>query len=372
MLPERRQGQEIQTSHRSRWVALLGRRDEPTDALVDYCSFLSDALAEYCVQLDCEQVLWNQIGSFKAFARLWNQSVEWSGRWVLLQYTALGWSRRGFSFRILVSVIVLKLRRVKCAIVFHDLRGYGGSRIIDRVRNLVQRWIMREAYRLADRSIFSLPIKNVSWLPPLAPKASFISIGANLPELECQDPLSESITIAVFSMTGGEALALEVQDIGQTLRHVSKNHKRLNLLLLGRNSKEAEPAMTLQLEGTTVHLEVFGVISPNDVVRRLSASDVLLFVRGAVSGTRSSALAGVACGLPIVGYHGCDTTFPITEAGLALAPFGNLEALGRALDRVLSDVNLRKALRLRSSRAHRKYYRWTKIAAEFVKVLEHA
>jgi glycosyltransferase involved in cell wall biosynthesis len=364
--------QEIQTSHRSRWVALLGRRDEPTDALVDYCSFLSNALAEECVQLDSEQVLWSQTGSFKAFARLWNQSVEWSARWVLLQYTALGWSRRGFSFRILVSLIILKLRRIKCAIVFHDVRVYGGSRIIDHFRSLVQRWIMREAYRLADRSIFSLPIKNVCWLPTLSPKASFISIGANLPELECQYPPSESITVAVFSITGGDALAREVQEIGQTLRHVSKNHKKLNLLLLGRNSKEAETAMTLELEGTTVCLEVLGVISPNDVVRRLSASDALLFVRGVVSGTRSSALAGVACGLPIVGYHGHDTTFPITEAGLALVPFGNLEALGRALDRVLSDVTLRKELHLRSSRAHREYYRWTKIAGDFVKVLEHA
>jgi len=367
-----RHAQEIQINHRSRWVALLGRQDEPTDALIDYCSFLSTALAEYCVQLDREQVSWYRMGSFRAFAKLWNQSVEWSERWVLLQYTALGWSRRGFSFRILISLIILKLRRVKCAIVFHDTRAYEGSRIVDRFRSLIQRWIMREAYRLADRSIFSLPIKNVRWLPTLSPKASFISIGANLPELKCQEPSSELLTVAVFSITGGEALAREVQEIGQTLRHVSKNYKRLTLLLLGRNSKEAEPAMTVQLEGTIVRLEVLGVISPNDVVRHLCASDVMLFVRGTVSGTRSSALAGVACGLPIVGYHGYDTTFPITEAGLALAPFGNLEALGRSLDRVLSDVNLRKELRLRSSRAHRQYFRWTKIAEEFVEVLEHA
>jgi glycosyltransferase involved in cell wall biosynthesis len=371
MVPERH-GQKIQTSERSRWVALLGRQDEPTDALIDYCSFLSAALSEYSVQLDREQVSWYRLGSFRAFARLWNQSFEWSGRWVLLQYTALGWSRRGFSFRILISLMILKLRRAKCAIVFHDPRAYEGSRIIDRFRRLVQRWIMREAYRLAERSIFSLPIKNVRWLPTSSPKASFISIGANLPELKCQDPSAESITVAVFSITGGEALAREVQEIGQTLRHVSKNHKRLTLLLLGRNSKAAEPAMTLQLEGTGVRLEVLGVISPEDVVRRLCTSDVLLFVRGTVSGTRSSALAGVACGLPIVGYHGHDTTFPITEAGLALVPFGHPDALGPSLDRVLSDVSLRKELRLRSSRAHRRYFRWARIAEDFIKVLERA
>jgi len=365
-------GQEIQINHRSRWVALLGRQDEPTDALIDYCSFLSTGLAEHCVQLDREQVSWYRMGSFRAFARLWIQSVEWSERWVLLQYTALGWSRRGFSFRILISLIILKLRGVKCAIVFHDARAYEGSRIVDRFRRLVQRWIMREAYRLADRSIFSLPIKNIRWLPTLSPKASFISIGANLPELKCQDHPSESVTVAVFSITGGDALVREVQEIGQALRHVSKNHKRLTLLLLGRNSKEAEPAMTAQLEGTMVRLEVLGVISPNDVVQRLCASDVLLFVRGTVSGSRSSALAGVACGLPIVGYYGYDTTFPITEAGLALVPLGNVEALGRSLDRVLSDISLRKELRFRSSRAHRQYFRWTKIAEEFVKVLKHA
>jgi glycosyltransferase involved in cell wall biosynthesis len=359
------------------WVALLGRGDEPTDAIRDYCSFLSQALARQGVQLVCDQVSWHVDGSFKAFSRLWHQTARWAGRRVLLQYTALSWSRHGFSFRVLVSLVLLKFRGVRCAIVFHDTQGYGGARKIDHVRNAVQCWIMRQAYRLAEKSIFAIPVENATWLPKPAPKAAFIAIGANLPDLssvrvEDSSHRARSKTVVVFSLTGGDSLVKEVREIGQTLHQVSKNHENLNLLLLGRNSQEAEKAMKKALERTTVTLEVLGIVAPSEIALRLLSSDVLLFVRGAVTGARSSALAGVACGLPIVGYRGRDTTFPITEAGVELVEYGNLQALGLALDRVLTDDRYREELRLRSSQAYQQYYCWVKIAGDYLTVLGHA
>ena len=55
-----------------------------------------------------------------------------------------------------------------------------------------------------------------------------------------------------------------------------------------------------------------------DVVRSLTVSDVLLFVRGHISTRRGSAIAGIACGLPVIAFEGPETAAPITEAGLAL------------------------------------------------------
>jgi glycosyltransferase involved in cell wall biosynthesis len=369
--------QSVKSSFCGPWVALLGRGDKPTDAIRDYCCFLSQALARQGVQLVCDQVSWDRDGSFKAFSRLWHQTAGWAGRRVLLQYTALSWSRRGFPFRVLVLLVLLKFRGVKCAMVFHDAQGYGGTRKIDYVRNAVQCWTMRQAYRLTERSIFAIPVENATWLPRPAPKAAFIVIGANLPDLssvrvEASLPRARSKTVAVFSLTGGDSLIKEVREIGQALCQVSKNHENLNLLLLGRNSQEAEKAMKKALEQTTVILEVLGVVAPSEIVLRLSSSDVLLCVRGAVTSARSSALAGVACGLPIVGYRGRDTAFPITEAGVELVEYGNLQALGLALDRVLTDDRHREELRSRSSQAYQQHYCWVKIARDYLAVLGHA
>src|ERR1700689_3352488 len=130
---------------RGRWIALLGRPDEPTDALRDYCSFLTKGLESHGVHLQQRQVSWMSEGSLKAFSRLWLESVSWKHMWVLLQYTALGWSRRGFSFRTLLSLVILRLRGVRCAVIFHDSRGYEGQRIIDRIRKALQEWIMRQS-----------------------------------------------------------------------------------------------------------------------------------------------------------------------------------------------------------------------------------
>ena len=363
---------------RSKWIALLGRRDEPTDALRDYCSCLGEGLERRGVKLTLESVSWYREGSLRAFTNLWFRSASWRNAWVLVQYTALGWSRRGFSFRVLLSLCMLRFRGIPCALVFHDLRGYEGRRIVDHVRRFIQTWVMLQAYRLADRSIFTIPVENIDWLPGHPKKASFISIGANLPKSELQSikggdaRVAKSKTIAIFGVTGGDALASEVLEIADTILHVVKDHPSLNLLMLGRNSQEAELPLKRALKGAAVNIEVLGIISSTEIVRRLSSSDVLLFVRGPVVGSRSSALAGVACGLPIIGYRGKDTGFPITEAGLELVDKGSGDTLGLALNRVLSDDRLRGDLSRKSHRAYTDHYSWERIAQAFVFELDHA
>ena len=45
-----------------RVIALLGRRDEPTDAVEEYCHHLGAALVAHDFQLDIRRVPWNQHG----------------------------------------------------------------------------------------------------------------------------------------------------------------------------------------------------------------------------------------------------------------------------------------------------------------------
>jgi len=43
-------------------IALLGRRDEPTDAVEDYCRYLGQALAAHNLDLQMRHVPWKEHG----------------------------------------------------------------------------------------------------------------------------------------------------------------------------------------------------------------------------------------------------------------------------------------------------------------------
>ena len=82
-------------------IALLGRKDEPTDAVEEYCRYLAAALQSHDIQLEIRRVPWEIHGWPDALQALRLQATLWRGRWVLLQYTALAWSARGFSQKVL-------------------------------------------------------------------------------------------------------------------------------------------------------------------------------------------------------------------------------------------------------------------------------
>src|SRR6516164_3720481 len=77
-------------------VALLGRRDEPTDALEDYCGRLAQALRRRGFSLEISRIPWAEQGWLGGLKDANKQFDHMRGRWALVQYTALAWSRRGF------------------------------------------------------------------------------------------------------------------------------------------------------------------------------------------------------------------------------------------------------------------------------------
>jgi glycosyltransferase involved in cell wall biosynthesis len=95
----------------------------------------------------------------------------------------------------------------------------------------------------------------------------------------------------------------------------------------------------------------------------------MLCVRGPLYPRRGSALAGVACGLPIVAYGGAAEGTPIAEAGVELVPHGDRQALGAAMQRILLDKDLWQSLHERSLQAHDRYFSWEFIAQKFDELL---
>jgi glycosyltransferase involved in cell wall biosynthesis len=202
---------------------------------------------------------------------------------------------------------------------------------------------------------------------------AFIPVGANIPEALAPDTAQGKScnpkTVAIFGVTGGELIARESADIGYAIRQVKSRAGELRLRVLGRNAVEAEPALRHELNGTGVEIETLGLLSPGEIAAALSSADVFLFVRGGISSRRGSAIAAIACGLPVVAYESEETAFPITEAGVLMVRQGDRTALAAELARVLADDGLRRELSERSKAAQRKYFSWEVISESFLRVL---
>jgi glycosyltransferase involved in cell wall biosynthesis len=357
-------------------MMLLGRRDEPTDAVRDYANCLSEALNRKGMVCEISEVRWYEQGWLGALFNVWHESRAWRGRWVLVHYTALMWSRRGFPVVVPLMLRILKFRGCRIAIVFHDVYAVPGSRWIDRFRVSLQERIMRYLSMHACRAIITVPAESASWLPIQKNRIHFIPVGANIPSLD--ELTGEGFIpvrngkprVAVFGIpTWPAAQKREVEAIVQSVRQAAAHTGELEFLALGRGAQEAEGLLHAGFSGTGVHLQVDGVRSSREVSTGLSSCDVLLFARGPVSSRRGSAVAALACGLPIVAYKGRETGFPLTEAGIIFVPQDDVDSLGKELIRVLQDRELRLRLSERNLKLFREWFSWDRIAERWVEVL---
>ena len=356
-------------------IMLLGRRDEPTDAVRDYATGLSNALRQHGIPCGTWEIRWQEQGWFAAMRELWNESHVWRGQWVVLHYTALMWSRRGFPLAAPFILGILKLRGCRTAVIFHDVYAIAGPRWIDRIRIYFQERIMRHMSKRAVRAILPVPIDSAAWLPALA-QSIFIPVGANVPSLddlaaEGFVPVHDGIpTVAVFGITTWPAAQhREVEAIAHAVGHACAKIGELQLLVLGRGGKEAESLLRDRLASSGVRLRVDGLRSEREISVSLAGSDVLLFVRGALSSRRGSGLAALACGLPIVAYQGNETACPLTEAGIAFVRQDDLVSLGNQLSALLLDRERRLDFGARNLAVFRQWFAWDRIAERWIDAL---
>ncbi len=358
-------------------IALLGRKDVPTDAVEQYCRYLGAALQSHDFELEIRRVPWEIQGWSEALDALRLQAASWRGQWVFVQYTALAWSSRGFPLRFSRVLKILKSAGARIAIVYHDPEPFRGPRIVERLRTRVQLRIMRRALAAAELAIFTLPPEKISWLGGDSSGVHFIPVGPNLsipvPEengLNKFSPKSGTPTIGVFTITGGEHGAREARVILAAVRYAAQKIGKLRLSVFGRHAELREVTFRESLQDLPVEISAEGVLDDQQVIERLCAADVLLFVRGAITTGRGSAIAGIACGVPMIAYVGPQTAWPISEAGVILVTPGNSAELHDALFRVLSDPELCANLRRRNNQVYREHFSWAAIAARFGDLLK--
>jgi glycosyltransferase involved in cell wall biosynthesis len=177
--------------------------------------------------------------------------------------------------------------------------------------------------------------------------------------------------MAIYCVTGGGTVGNEVSDIASAAREAAKHVPQLKLVTFGRGSLESESRLRQALIGSAVEYIALGVLPAEEVSRVLSNSDVSLFVRGPISTQRTSAIAAIACGTPVVAYGGPETQSPLREAGVVLVPWGNQQELARSVIRVLTDEPLWSELHRRNLRAHAQYFSWEAISEQLGTVLDN-
>lgn len=351
------------------WIAVVGRQDKPTDALEDYCRLLAQALNEKGCSMQLIRVAWDRTGWHRALSDLSRTAAEMQGGWALVQYTALSWSKRGFPFGFVRLIRRLKGAGMNVAIVFHDPFPFPGRRLRDRLRRRAQLAVMLRSARIADKIVSTISPDCVPWMhaDSIRAKTRLLVVGSNLSAPRGVRWINQVPTVVVFGVT--EHHREEAILIAKVMSRASEQVGPMRLVVFGRGAPFAEAVLAESLQGSPVQLEVMGLLEADEASALLANSDVQLFVRSGVSSRRGSAIAGIVCGLPIVGFVGAETAFPITEAGVRLAPSRDVDGLSGELISVLQDNSLRESLRSASQTAARQYFSWDAIADGYLSFL---
>ncbi len=359
-------------------VALLGRGDTPADGVADYCANLAEAFVPRGIELITERFPWYERGWLSTFWSFWRDGARFRGRWVFLHYTALGWSRRGFPFGAVAAMVVLRLRGARCGVMLHEPwhQGENHVRLIDRVRAACQDWVVRGLQGLSSLAVFSLPLSQVPWLDPLDKRNIFIPLGPNVLEnLTAQYPPVRAAgdprkTVCVFCVSQSPGRTRELSDISCAVRAAGKAGAALRVVFVGRGTESAAKEIAAAFEGSGIEVKTLGLQDPPVISRTIVESDVLLCVRSALNLRRGSALAGIACGVPMVAYAGGEQNTPLTEAGILFAPLYDQPALGAALARVLLDDELAGEMHRKNIEVERKYFSWETVTRQYMQAMQ--
>jgi hypothetical protein len=357
-------------------VALLGRGEFPADGVADYCANLARAMKPLGYETQIERVDWFEDGWLAALAKLWRTAKRPDNPWFLLQYTAMGWSKRGFPMGSVLVLAVLRLRGARIGVMFHEpfAQGYGHTRAIDRIRARLQEWTIRRLYGLSDRCIFSIPLPLAGWLPANDRKSFFIALGPNVPErldgaMRPHAPGDMERVVSVFCLSPQPAAKVEVREIAAACRAAVSAGFRVRVVFVGRGTDDAAADVDSEFANSSVEAVNLRFKEPPEISDVIRDSDVLFCVRGFLNMRRGSALAGVACGIPVLGYAGQMERTPLMDAGIVSVPAHDVDALGRELIRLFTDASLREDLRRKNIAMQQQYFSWNAISKQYVQAL---
>jgi hypothetical protein len=217
----------------------------------------------------------------------------------------------------------------------------------------VQLWMASALARRANRIFVSIE----GWRPRLgrrANRAVWLPIPSNLPvavseeeQSAARKALGPGRWIAHFGTYGSSI----TRDLVPTVRQILEEDRDVGLLLLGRGADRVAASLPRE------RVNAPGELSALEVAARLSIAELALqpFPDG-ISTRRTSAMAALALGVPVVTTRGHLTDSIWTEDVVALTAVGDVAGLAQRSRELLADPRRREALGRKGAQLYHQHF----------------
>jgi glycosyltransferase involved in cell wall biosynthesis len=274
-------------------------------------------------------------------------------RRLFLQYVPTAFGFRGMNVPL---VRWLQARPEEFWIQFHEVAlGWKAWRKPHlHVVHMVELWMAAALAARADRIFVSIE----AWKRRLgrhAERAVWLPIPSNVPvrvdPLEVEDARARIGATACIVHFGTYSPMIRA-DLEPAIRAILRDQKDVRFLLLGRGAREFAAALALGQ-----HVDAREDLDSSEIAALLKASTLALqpFPDG-ISARRTSAMAPLALGVPVVTTHGFLSDSVWSRGAVALAPAGQPLELARLCNTLLTDAEERLQLAERGAQLYRERF----------------
>jgi glycosyltransferase involved in cell wall biosynthesis len=287
-------------------------------------------------------------------------------RWVLLQYNPFRYGRSGFAPRLVLEAWRLRRRRVPLAIMVHE----AWVDIHDPKSALIGLW-QRLQLRVLLRLVVSVMTTTEALAREIGGGAVHVPVASNIDPVEASPDLARErlglngrLVIAAF---GRGNLSRALADAEEAIAAVaeSRGADRVTLLNLGAG------APTLSVPGGVV-VRAPGALPAEELSLYLRASDlVLLPFKDGLSTRRSTLMAALAHGRPVLGLRGHNTDDALGRApdAIVLTRAGDRTAFARAAVELASDPARMRATGGAGRQLYESSFDWPVLAEKVLSVI---
>lgn len=247
----------------------------------------------------------------------------------------------------------------RVALHVHDPIPPPGGRVRDKARRLIRSVVLRHLLYEASVSFWTLESAADSASAAFLPAGSSLNYGLAQPLLE-----TKLARVAVFGVTPGRAVceAQALAGIWRLVRSRTANAPQLCFVGVASDARAIlEAELRPELGGL---LEVHGRSPAEQIQLLLRSCQAALFVRGGVSSRRSSAIAALGEGLPLVAQRNHETSSAWCRNGILLAPEGDLAALAGHLSTLGAPGELSRCSTA-SAQLFNEVFHWDRISERF-------
>jgi hypothetical protein len=247
-------------------------------------------------------------------------------------------------------------------IVHEPFMTFGGSigqcvvAVVQRAMTLIlmssarRVWVTTRAWAPLLEPYLSGRVAAVEWLP--VPSSLQSTNAAAVGEVRAKYVSGAECLIGHFGTHGSLVTPL----LADAIRSLAEAHASARFLLIGSDGDRFRSALVAGNSGLTGRVSATGTLNAGDLSAHIAACDVLLqpYPDG-VTSRRTTAMAGLFAGVPVVTTEGKLTERFWREGAVKLADVGDVEAMVQHVMQLLADPGERR----RQAEAGRAFYdRW--------------